>query len=201
MRSLLQRATRRALVTAFVLGLVLVGSVGVWLAAPEVLSAAPSSGPLSPERERALHPKDRFAECSDCPELVVLPAGSFMMGLPNQGPGSHAIPQHRVTIGKPFAVGRFAVTFDEWDACAADGGCKINVDMDWGRGQRPVILVSWDDAKTYLEWLSRKTGKPYRLLSEAEFEYGRALVPGRPIPGATTSATGMRTARVAAART
>jgi formylglycine-generating enzyme required for sulfatase activity len=78
-----------------------------------------------------------------------------------------------VTLARQFAVGRFAVTFDEWDACFADSGCKGHNPSDegWGRGQRPVINVSWDDARAYVAWLSRKTGKPYRLLSEAEFEY------------------------------
>ena len=85
-------------------------------------------------------------------------------------------PQHEVTIAKPFAVGRFAVTFAEWDACVADGGCggyRPNdlPDQGWGRGDRPVIKVSWDDAKAYVKWLSKKTGKEYRLLTEAEREY------------------------------
>jgi formylglycine-generating enzyme required for sulfatase activity len=82
-----------------------------------------------------------------------------------------------VTLDRPFAVGRFAVTFDEWDACAADNsadglcyGFKPS-DQDWGRGRRPVINVSWTHAKAYVAWLSRKTGKKYRLLSEAEREY------------------------------
>jgi formylglycine-generating enzyme required for sulfatase activity len=78
-----------------------------------------------------------------------------------------------VTLARPFAVGRFAVTFDEWDACAADGGCNgyKPEDKGWGRGRRPVIEVSWDDAKAYVAWLSKTTGKTYRLLSEAEREY------------------------------
>jgi formylglycine-generating enzyme required for sulfatase activity len=82
-------------------------------------------------------------------------------------------PQHRVTFSQPFAVGRFSVTFDEWDTCVADGGCSNYKpdDNGWGRGQRPVIHVSWDDAKSYVNWLSRKTGKTYRLLSESEREY------------------------------
>jgi formylglycine-generating enzyme required for sulfatase activity len=81
--------------------------------------------------------------------------------------------QVRVTIARPFAVGKFAVTFDQWDACIADGGCKgyRPADGGWGRGNRPVINVSWDHAKAYAAWLSRKTGKTYRLLSEAEREY------------------------------
>jgi formylglycine-generating enzyme required for sulfatase activity len=78
-----------------------------------------------------------------------------------------------VTIGKAFAVGKFAVTFDEWETCVADGGCNgyRPADQGWGRGQRPVIRVSWDDAKAYEAWLSGKTGKAYRLLSESEREY------------------------------
>jgi formylglycine-generating enzyme required for sulfatase activity len=82
-------------------------------------------------------------------------------------------PRHRVTFAQPFAVSRFAATFDEWDACLADGGCNgvRPGDNGWGRGRRPVIKVSWDDAKAYVAWLARKTGRPYRLLSEAEHEY------------------------------
>jgi formylglycine-generating enzyme required for sulfatase activity len=70
-------------------------------------------------------------------------------------------------------VGKFSVTFAEWDACAADGGCNRYRprDHDWGRGKMPVIEVSWNDARAYVAWLSRKTAKPYRLLSEAEREY------------------------------
>jgi formylglycine-generating enzyme required for sulfatase activity len=107
-------------------------------------------------------------------EMVVVPAGSFEMGSPEQEEGRFddeaLVP---VTIAKPFAVGKFAVTFDQWDACVADGGAKgyRPADQGWGRGNRPVIYVSWDDAKAYAEWLSQKTGKTYRLLSEAEREY------------------------------
>ena len=82
-------------------------------------------------------------------------------------------PPHLVTISQPFAIGQFEVTFDEWDACAADGGCNGYKPSDegWGRGRRPVINVSWDDAGAYAAWLSKKTRKPYRLLSESEYEY------------------------------
>ena len=82
-------------------------------------------------------------------------------------------PQHEVTISKPFAVSRFPVTFEEWDAAVAAGGVKHKPeDQGWGRGRRPVINVSWDDiTKDYLPWLNRMTGQAYRLLSEAEFEY------------------------------
>lgn len=118
---------------------------------------------------------ETFRDCPDCPEMIVVPAGSFTMGSPaeeserfdNEGP------QHKVTIARPFAVGKYAVTFAEWDACVADGGCGGYKPSDngWGRGDRPVINVSWDDAQSYVQWLSKKTGKAYRLPSEAEREY------------------------------
>jgi formylglycine-generating enzyme required for sulfatase activity len=130
---------------------------------------------LSAAQERALKPKDTFKECAACPEMLVVPAGSFMMGSPPDEPqrNNSEGPQHRVTFAKPFAVGRFSVTFDEWAACVSDGGCSHQPpdEKNWGRGRRPVVNVSWDDAKGYLAWLSRKTGRDYRLLSEAEREY------------------------------
>jgi formylglycine-generating enzyme required for sulfatase activity len=107
--------------------------------------------------------------------MVVVPAGSFAMGSPETelGRKDNESPQHKVAFAQKFAVGRFSLTFDEWDACVADGGCNgySPPDQGWGRARRPVINVSWNEAKTYLAWLSRKTGKIYRLLSEAEREY------------------------------
>ena len=105
-------------------------------------------------------------------EMVVVPAGSFMMGSEPQE-ADYEGPVHRVTIRQPFAVGKYEVTFAEWDACVDAGGCggyRPN-DRGWGRGRRPVIAVNWQDAQRFVEWLSKETGGEYRLLSEAEWEY------------------------------
>jgi formylglycine-generating enzyme required for sulfatase activity len=108
------------------------------------------------------------------PEMVRLPAGQFLMGSPSseQGHQPHEGPQRRVSIVRPFELARFEVTFREWDVCVRDGGCTYSPSANgWGRGKQPVIYVSWQDAKGYLGWLSRKTGKAYRLPTEAEWEY------------------------------
>ena len=133
-----------------------------------------------------------FRDCVECPEMVVIPAGGSMMGSPagEEGGAIDERPMHRVTIVAPFAVGKYEVTFEEWEACVAGGGCGgyRPYDGGWGRGRRPVMNVSWEDAKGYVEWLSRKTGKEYRLLSEAEWEY--AARAGTTVPfhsGATIS--------------
>jgi formylglycine-generating enzyme required for sulfatase activity len=130
--------------------------------------------PLSRNQNDSLRPMDHFKECEACPEMIVVPAGQFTMGAGENEVGStpDERPQHLVIFAKTFAVGRFAVTFDEWDACIAAKGCSYRPsDQDWGRGKQPVINIRWSDAKEYVEWLSRKTGRLYRLLSEAEREY------------------------------
>ncbi|MGB8401989.1 formylglycine-generating enzyme family protein [Bradyrhizobium sp.] len=122
--------------------------------------------------ERTMASPRTFRDCSDCPEMVEVPAGRFIMGSADGDPDER--PAHEVLIRKPFAVGKFEVTFAEWEVCATDGGCLKNKspgDEGWGKARRPVINVSWNDANEYLAWLSRRTGKPYRLLTEAEWEY------------------------------
>ncbi len=121
---------------------------------------------------RWLKPGKSFRDLPDAPEIVVVPAGSFLMGS-KEGEGEELErPQHQVTILRPFAAGKCEVTFKEWDA-AIDAGAKLRKpeDRGWGRGARPVINVTWDDAQDYIAWLNQQTGFIYRLLSEAEWEY------------------------------
>jgi formylglycine-generating enzyme required for sulfatase activity len=129
---------------------------------------------LTAERERALKPKESFKECAkNCPEMVVVQPGHFIMGSPATEPGREADegPQHSVTIVRRFAVSEFEVTFAEWDACVSVGGCPPASDNGEGRDTRPVINITWDEAQKYVAWFSNMTDRQYRLLSEAEWEY------------------------------
>lgn len=107
------------------------------------------------------------------PEMVVIPAGEFWMGSGDDEPEADASekPRHRVTIPKSFELGKYEVTFDEYDSFAYAKGQLLPADQGWGRGRRPVINVSWNDAIAYIRWLSKRTGKNYRLPTEAEWEY------------------------------
>jgi formylglycine-generating enzyme required for sulfatase activity len=180
-RKVAHRQTRRVLALFGALMVMLVlGGVGWWrqafLREQYHWRVVMGPGVLTPaqEKEKAATPGSDFTECATgCPTMVVVPAGKFTMGSPesekerNKNEG----PQHEVTIAKPFAVGRTEVTFAEWDACVAAGACAKTSDSGWGGGDQPAINVSWDDAKEYVAWLSRITGKEYRLLTEAEWEY------------------------------
>jgi formylglycine-generating enzyme required for sulfatase activity len=111
--------------------------------------------------------------CGFCPEMVVIPAGTFTMGSPPEEEGRYDDegPQREVRVER-FALGRNEVTFAQYDACVDAGGCAERPDDEgWGRGERPVINVSWQDAQAYVDWLGEATGELYRLPSEAEWEY------------------------------
>lgn len=122
-----------------------------------------------------------FQDAPFGPEMVVVPPGKFMMGSPDDEPGRFPDegPRHMVTISAPFAMSRYAVTFEEWDFAQADKNWREITgqkprrprDEGWGRGRRPAIRISWKDAQAYVRWLSAKSGLAYRLPSEAEWEY------------------------------
>jgi formylglycine-generating enzyme required for sulfatase activity len=143
-----------------------------------------------------------FKECRNCPEMVVVPPGTFMMGSPADEPDRRETErQRRVTIARAYAIGKTEVTWDQWESCVRDRWCDgIAVDnslrtnpadgtplanfVDWGRGTRPVIGVSWYDAQAFVGWLNSKTGgdDAYRLPSEAEWEYAARAGTTTPYP-------------------
>jgi formylglycine-generating enzyme required for sulfatase activity len=130
-----------------------------------VLLIGPAKPPTTTNAQTSI-----VQDCPQCPELVLIPSGSFAMGSTELS--DFESPVHQVTIRRSFYIGRYEVTFDEWDACIADKGCTYRPDdRGAGRGRRPVTNVDWNDAKAYLAWLSQKTGKTYRLPTESEWEY------------------------------
>ena len=143
---------------------------------PAATSAAPVPGldavatpPVTPSSRRA---GETFSNCAGCPQMVMIPAGSFMMGSPagEYDRSADERPQRRVTV-PAFAAGKYEVTWEEYDRCVAAGSCAAAADQGFGKGSRPVINVSWDDAKMYVAWLNKVSRSSYRLLSEAEWEY------------------------------
>lgn len=145
--------------------------------------ALAAAGPACAERDMQSHrswPAERivFDDCSDanwCPAMIALPGGEFFMGSPASELGRYAdeSPQFQISVSA-FAVSAHEITFDQWEACASSGGCADNPapdDASWGRGARPVINVSWSQAREYASWLSAQTGQHYRLLTETEWEY------------------------------
>jgi formylglycine-generating enzyme required for sulfatase activity len=148
----------------------------VWLAAAVgILAAVWFIAPYIGVRKQAAVAvfRDPLKGGGEAPEMVVIPAGSFLMGSPQDQTGwsEDELPRHEVTIARPFGLSRNEVTFAEYDAFSKAAGRELPADQGWGRGNRPVINVSWQDAQTYAKWLSEQTGKHYRLPTEAEWEY------------------------------
>ena len=128
--------------------------------------AASNTQTLSASAEDAL---ENFKDCKNCPEVVVLPPGSYVMGA-NSGERSEA-PRHLVTVGHPIAIGKYEVTASEWNACVVSGGCDYKPGNQPTSSRTPMRNISWTDAQQYVSWLTETTGKTYRLPSEAEWEY------------------------------
>jgi formylglycine-generating enzyme required for sulfatase activity len=161
-----------------------------WMTLALLLAGAALLGQQASAAGKKAKPGDHIKECRNCPELVVLPAGTYMMGSPASEPEREADePQHRVSITKAFAIATTPVTWNQWEACVRDNWCegdaidqslRSNPDgsrnpqyKDYGRGTRPAVGMSWYDAQRFVGWLNWKTGKDdiYRLPSEAEWEY------------------------------
>jgi formylglycine-generating enzyme required for sulfatase activity len=146
------------------------------VAPPPVVPSAPIEAAVAPGARDtpASAEQATFRDCDECPEMARLAGGAFMMGSPANEPGRNGWegPQHNVQVA-PFAIGSREVTFAEWDACVAAGGCGryAPTDRGWGRGARPALMVSWNDAQAYVRWLSERTGRAYRLPSEAQWEF------------------------------
>jgi formylglycine-generating enzyme required for sulfatase activity len=132
-------------------------------AAPQIATLPPPAAPKPPQPRG-----ESFRDCEACPEMVALAPGAFVMGSNDGDPTEK--PAHRVSIARPFALGRYAVTTAQWRACVTAGGCSYAPKADVP-DDAPIHNVSWEDAQAYVRWLTTLTGKPYRLPSEAEWEY------------------------------
>lgn len=138
-------------------------------ARPAPQSGATTDASKVPVRQSGDTFSDALRGGGQGPEMVVIPAGSFSMGcVSGLDCYRDEQPVHQVTISQPFAVSKYEITFEDYDRFTYPD--KVD-DSGWGRGNRPVIYVSWNDAKEYVAWLSSQTGQPYRLLTEAEWEY------------------------------
>jgi formylglycine-generating enzyme required for sulfatase activity len=169
------RAAPLALVAAGLFGLTVVLVYFNQPPAPTVSPQEPSTPPLVDRRTAKPEPgtifRDPLRDGGEGPEMVVVPAGRSRMGdLAGDG-RAYERPVHAVEIPFHFAVGRYEVTFEDYDRFAHATGRRTAGDEGWGRSRRPVVNVSWDDASAYATWLSQQTGKRYRLPTEAEWEY------------------------------
>ena len=160
---------RWATAIAWIVTAILLVSGQMALGSEHGSSKQPAPGSAS---EPSYQPGTIIRDCEVCPELVVVPAGAFRMGDLSGGGDADEGPVRTVSIPRAFAVAKYETTFAQWDACVADGACRQGVnDIGFGRGERPVILVTREDAQAYVGWLSGRAGKPFRLPSEAEWEY------------------------------
>jgi len=178
-----ERRKRSLWLLALIAVVLLAGGIAWWVSNLTTRSTITASAPSAMVSTF----RDTLSDGSQGPEMVEVPPGQFLMGSPpgEQGRFENEGPQRTVTILNTFSVGKYEVTWAEWEACVTDGGCSDNSetnyssltevkyrgDAGYGRGIRPVINVDWNDAKAYVDWLTRKTGENYRLLSEAEWEY------------------------------
>ncbi len=164
----------------FVSGILLI-VLGAWLYPSQATGRGIAKADASKTEAAAIHPIQKistkpgtiFRDCPDCPEMVVLPTGKLLMGAAATEVSHEKTetPQHSVTLNYALAVARTELTFSEWDACSTAKVCRQDVESTWPRGQQPAINLDWNDAQTYLDWLSKTTGQHYRLLTEAEWEY------------------------------
>jgi formylglycine-generating enzyme required for sulfatase activity len=134
-----------------------------------VKAAAVPAAPAAPASARAAATGTEIKDCAACPTLVSLPGGVFTMG--NNASDPSEKPAHQVGIDAPFAIGRYEVTVQEWNACVAAGGCQKVETPANTPPNAPMRDVSWDDAQQYAKWLGTVSGKPYRLPTEAEWEF------------------------------
>jgi formylglycine-generating enzyme required for sulfatase activity len=166
-----------------------------------LLAACAQANAASPENPA---PGTTFSECRNCPTMLVIPAGDFMMGAPEDEPNrDFDEPLHHVTIARSFALATTPITWNQWEACVRDNWCpgaeidaalRLGLDgnpnpdyRDYGRGTRPAVGMSWHDAQRFVGWLNWKTGEDdaYRMPSEAEWEYAARAGTTTPYPWGT----------------